>query len=202
MYKKRAVFAFIFLLLLSLFAVLAAPTAPPFEIPEMDGSDSTTDDSDEEPVSTSSQTTQTQETLSDVPDEPQIPVSQQTQASSSTENVTVANVTISNTWLIVIVTLLGLNLILLFVLILSSAIHILKDKHPFLAFKYKQADLEKYQNTPDSIEYTKTFVKLFRYIDQYYKSYTYEQIREVLSNEGFTNEEIESVYNEVVKNVR
>lgn len=177
-------------------SVFAAPTAPPFE---MDGLSDSNDDSSSDP----SENTQDSQTISssdptNFPPEPNL----QSSSLESSESLYSAQLTnsSSDTWIIGIFVLLFLNFILLLIIVLSSSIHILKGKHPFLAFKYsKDSSPPEYQNTPDAIQYTETFQKLEGYMKQYMNSYSYDQIKTVLLREGFTEEEIEAVYLEVRK---
>jgi predicted PurR-regulated permease PerM len=89
-----------------------------------------------------------------------------------------------------------INSILLFILIFSAAIHILKDKHPYLAFKFKKGPTE-YKNELDAKQYTEVYRKVSNYIRTNLKYYPYDVIKESLRKQGFTSEEIDAVYYEV-----
>ena len=184
-------------------STFAAPTAPPFQMDGLGGSskDSSNTDSSSDSASTSAE----QKNLPPTPTLPESPSSTTSQSSSDSIAVDSSSSSLTSTssfpWIIGIFVVLFLNFILLLIIVLSSSIHILKDKHPFLAFKYgkSKSPPPQYKNTPDAIQYTETFQKLEGYIKQYLNQYSYDQIKYVLLQEGFTAKEIEAVYLEVRK---
>lgn len=164
------------ILILILPVVFAAPTVPP---PPISGD---VQDTSQQTETTFEQNAEPTETAEVAP--------QTTQETTNTEP------TNTESYMKTILIISIINSALIFILILSAAIHILKDRHPYLAFKFKKAPVE-YKNELDAKQYTEIYKKISSYIRTNLRYYPYDVIKQALRKQGFTSEEIDAVYYEV-----
>lgn len=185
--KKEAVLLILLILVSTI--VFAAPTVAPPAI--QNGESSAQEDQATEPSIFESDTTNqaiptnTQQTTTTNTATPQ-------ETSESQTTILLTN-DVSFTLLLIFTII---NTIAIIVLISASTLHIFKDKHPYLAFKFKQKPAE-YTNTKDSVQYTETFNKLQGYIEANLSKYSIDAIKATLMQQGFTEQEIDAVYYEI-----
>ena len=165
------------ILILILPVVFAAPTVPP---PPISGDIQDTSQQTETTFGQNAEPTETTE------------VTEAQQIIQETTSREPTNTDYMKTILVISI----INSVLIFILILSAAIHILKDRHPYLAFKFKKAPVE-YKNELDAKQYTEIYKKISSYIRTNLRYYPYDVIKQALRKQGFTSEEIDAVYYEV-----